>query len=660
MTSYQTKSPIEPAPGRVAEVDGEIDAAVGREHDRGRTPIAVLRRIAALARWRRIQSARSRRRNGVGTRGETREVIEAVRVGGRGATRVSGERDRDSWDSSFSRVLHAVPIHVVPDEVADLSGGGRCVHVVERELHADVIRDQYRRDGASRRPDDRSWEARPRDFTRYERLWHRAARPRRLARRARARAADTAVHARRWSAVGARARARARAPPRPPPAAPAPPAGPLRTCCSSARSSRARRPSCWWRRAGPRARARRRTSSSPGRGGSPRGARACDGSAASTTLDALYAARSPSCCPRGSRATGCRRWRRWPGTPAIVGDLPIYARRSAAPRCCFRPATPPRSPRRCCASDDPALRERLLAGRAALAPHSWATTRAATRARCWPRRRRDVSFTRRRRAARLRRAAGGPAALASATCASRRSSWSSTRGRATTARRSPPPRRRGGRLEATPASGRRTTRASSWRPTTVTVLLNPDIELLDDALAGSPAAAAARRPLGRRGSSTPTARSSAAPTRARGRPARCCPRSSTARAAARLREPPTLPRGRARTVGWAIAAAWRPGPRPCGGSGRSTRAQFLFFEDLDLCLRARAAGIPTELDPRSRCATRRPATRRAYPASRTSSRAPPPRGRAGALRPRRARARRRRPGADVRVAGGARRGRRAS
>ena len=29
---------------------------------------------------------------------------------------------------------------------------------------------------------DRSWEARPQDFTRYERLWHRAARPRRLAR----------------------------------------------------------------------------------------------------------------------------------------------------------------------------------------------------------------------------------------------------------------------------------------------------------------------------------------------------------------------------------------------------------------------------------------------------------------------------------------------
>ena len=31
---------------------------------------------------------------------------------------------------------------------------------------------------------DRSWEVRPRDFTRYERLWHAAARPRRLARRA--------------------------------------------------------------------------------------------------------------------------------------------------------------------------------------------------------------------------------------------------------------------------------------------------------------------------------------------------------------------------------------------------------------------------------------------------------------------------------------------
>jgi glycosyltransferase involved in cell wall biosynthesis len=40
---------------------------------------------------------------------------------------------------------------------------------------------------------DRSWEVRPQDFTRYERLWHAAARPRRLARRAAQVLCDTEV-----------------------------------------------------------------------------------------------------------------------------------------------------------------------------------------------------------------------------------------------------------------------------------------------------------------------------------------------------------------------------------------------------------------------------------------------------------------------------------
>ena len=40
---------------------------------------------------------------------------------------------------------------------------------------------------------DRSWEERPQDFTAYERLWHRLARPRRLARRAARVLCDTEV-----------------------------------------------------------------------------------------------------------------------------------------------------------------------------------------------------------------------------------------------------------------------------------------------------------------------------------------------------------------------------------------------------------------------------------------------------------------------------------
>ena len=58
---------------------------------------------------------------------------------------------------------------------------------------------------------DRSWEARPRDFTRYERLWHGAARPRRLARHAARVLCDTEVVRaeliREWGLEPARVRA---------------------------------------------------------------------------------------------------------------------------------------------------------------------------------------------------------------------------------------------------------------------------------------------------------------------------------------------------------------------------------------------------------------------------------------------------------------------
>ena len=59
---------------------------------------------------------------------------------------------------------------------------------------------------------DRSFEERPGDFTAYERLWHAAARPRRLARRAARVVTDTAaVRGRAARGVGARARERRRA-----------------------------------------------------------------------------------------------------------------------------------------------------------------------------------------------------------------------------------------------------------------------------------------------------------------------------------------------------------------------------------------------------------------------------------------------------------------
>src|SRR5205085_172986 len=54
---------------------------------------------------------------------------------------------------------------------------------------------------------------------------------------------------------------------------------------------------------------------------------------------------------------------------------------------------------------------------------------------------------------------------------------------------------------------------------------------------------------------------------------------------------------RPRSVGWAIAACVAARSDVLRRLGPFDPAQFLFFEDMDLCLRARAAGIPTVLDP---------------------------------------------------------------
>jgi GT2 family glycosyltransferase len=52
-----------------------------------------------------------------------------------------------------------------------------------------------------------------------------------------------------------------------------------------------------------------------------------------------------------------------------------------------------------------------------------------------------------------------------------------------------------------------------------------------------------------------------------------------------------------REVGWAIAAALAARTDTLRRLGPFDAGQFLFFEDLDLCLRARAAGVPTLLHP---------------------------------------------------------------
>jgi N-acetylglucosaminyl-diphospho-decaprenol L-rhamnosyltransferase len=151
----------------------------------------------------------------------------------------------------------------------------------------------------------------------------------------------------------------------------------------------------------------------------------------------------------------------------------------------------------------------------------------------------------------------------------------------------------------------------------VTVLLNPDCELLDSSLARLAAAAAARpdrlwvpRLLEADGAVQRSAH----------------PRPGTVGALlAAVTHAPALPRElreraepfraeRARTVGWAIAACVAARTETLRGLGPFDPRQFLFFEDMDLCLRARAAGIPTVLDPSVRIRhLGGHATRRAYP-----------------------------------------------
>jgi GT2 family glycosyltransferase len=134
----------------------------------------------------------------------------------------------------------------------------------------------------------------------------------------------------------------------------------------------------------------------------------------------------------------------------------------------------------------------------------------------------------------------------------------------------------------------------------VTVLLNPDCELLDGSLARLAAAAAAgpdRLWVPRLLEADGTLQRSAHPL----------PGTFGALLAA-LVHPPALPRAlrdraepfraeRPRTVGWAIAACVAARTDVLRRLGPFDPRQFLFFEDMDLCLRARAAGIPTVLDP---------------------------------------------------------------
>jgi N-acetylglucosaminyl-diphospho-decaprenol L-rhamnosyltransferase len=137
----------------------------------------------------------------------------------------------------------------------------------------------------------------------------------------------------------------------------------------------------------------------------------------------------------------------------------------------------------------------------------------------------------------------------------------------------------------------------------ITVLLNPDTQLVDDSLhelaalaRNHPRALHAPRLLERDGSVQ--------------RSAHPLPGTVGALLPA-LVPPPLLPRGRraraepyrserARTVGWAIAACLAAPTALLRELGPFDPAVHLFAEDMELCLRARARGIPTVLHPQLR------------------------------------------------------------
>lgn len=155
------------------------------------------------------------------------------------------------------------------------------------------------------------------------------------------------------------------------------------------------------------------------------------------------------------------------------------------------------------------------------------------------------------------------------------------------------------RLDGNPGFGAANNAGLARVHADVTVLLNPDCELRDDGLARLAALAAGRDALlaPRLLNADGSVQRSAHPV----------PGGWDALVPA-LVHPAVLPRplrerfdpwrARApRRVGWAIAACLAARTSLLRRLGPFDPTHFLFSEDLDLCLRAGAAGIPTELRP---------------------------------------------------------------
>jgi N-acetylglucosaminyl-diphospho-decaprenol L-rhamnosyltransferase len=157
-------------------------------------------------------------------------------------------------------------------------------------------------------------------------------------------------------------------------------------------------------------------------------------------------------------------------------------------------------------------------------------------------------------------------------------------------------------LEGNPGFGAANNAALDRARSEITVLLNPDVELMDAGLLGLADRARERDALvvPRLLDSDGSVQRSAHPRPGRIAgllPALVHPRllPTTLRLAAdpwRAAAP--------RRVGWAIAACLAARTETLRRLGPFDPEAFLFFEDLDLCLRAAAAGVPTELRPEVR------------------------------------------------------------
>ena len=153
-------------------------------------------------------------------------------------------------------------------------------------------------------------------------------------------------------------------------------------------------------------------------------------------------------------------------------------------------------------------------------------------------------------------------------------------------------------LDGNPGFGAANNAGLARVQTGVTVLLNPDVELLDGGSLEHLASRAAERDalvaprlLNPDGSVQKTAHrvpGTAGALLLVGAP--LLPRP------ARLRAEPWRAQ-RPRDVGWAVAAALAGRTATLRRLGPFDPSAFLLYEDLDLCLRARAAGVPTELRP---------------------------------------------------------------